>query len=153
MYSALNLPELDVKLKGDQIWDPLRKKYLKCTPEEWVRQHFLQYLVQYKNYPIGRMVSEHTVNYSGMNKRCDLALFNKELSVDVIVECKAPDIKLTEDTFYQIAKYTSTLQAPFLILTNGLEHYCAFVDVHNKEMRFLKEIPDYNMMQQMLNRS
>ncbi|MEX1002744.1 MAG: type I restriction enzyme HsdR N-terminal domain-containing protein [Crocinitomicaceae bacterium] len=151
MYAALNLPEITVKMRGTEIWDPLRKKYYRCTPEEWVRQHFLLYLVQHKNYPMGRMVSEHTVNYNGMKKRCDLALFNEHLSVDLIVECKAPEVKITQDTFYQIAKYTSVLQAPFLVLTNGLEHYCAFVDVKNKALRFLKEIPDFKELNEMKN--
>lgn len=142
MYPALNLPVTELKLKGDTIWDELRKKYYKCTPEEWVRQNFIHYLIQHKNYPKGRMVSEYMVEYNGMKKRCDIALFNKQLGVDVIVECKAPDINLNEDTFYQIAKYTSVLQAPILILTNGLKHFCAFVDVPKAELRFLKEIPN-----------
>jgi hypothetical protein len=151
MHPALNLPEFELKIEGDKIWDPLRKKHLLCTAEEWVRQNFIQYLIQHKNYPEGRMVSEYTVEYNGMKKRCDIALFNENLGVDVIVECKAPSISLGEDTFYQIAKYTSTLQAPFLILTNGLAHYCAFINTHEKEMRFLKEIPTIKEMQELIS--
>ncbi|UKN02880.1 type I restriction enzyme HsdR N-terminal domain-containing protein [Paracrocinitomix mangrovi] len=153
MYPPLNLPQFDLKLEGDKIWDVLRKKYLLCTPEEWVRQNFIQYLIQHKNYPQGRMVSEYTVDYNGLKKRCDIAIFNEELGVDVIVECKAPNVALTEDTFYQIAKYTSTLRAPILILTNGLEHYCGFVDLNKKELRFLKEIPDVAALKELLNPS
>lgn len=142
MYPALNLPEFDVKIDGDKIWDPLRKKYLLCTPEEWVRQHLIHYLIEHKKYPAGRTVSEHTVEYNGMQKRCDIAIFNESLGVDVIVECKAPHISLSEDTFYQIAKYAHTLKAPLLILSNGLDHYCAFIDRTSNEMRYLKEIPN-----------
>jgi hypothetical protein len=150
MFPQLNLPEVSIKMKGDQIWDALRKKYLLCTPEEWVRQNFIQYLIEYKNYPAGRMVSEYTIDYAGQKKRCDIALFNDKLGVDLIVECKAPKVNLTEDTFYQIAKYTSSLRAPVLILTNGLHHYCAFVDVQNNELRFLKEIPNKEELKELL---
>ncbi|MBD3637648.1 MAG: type I restriction enzyme HsdR N-terminal domain-containing protein [Crocinitomicaceae bacterium] len=151
MYPNLNLPEFDLKIDGEKIWDVLRKKYVQLTPEEWVRQNFIQYLIQHKDYPAGRMVSEYTLDYNGMKKRCDVALFNQKLGVDVIVECKAPGVVLNEDTFYQIAKYTSTLEAPILILTNGIEHYCAFVDVAKGEMRFLKEIPDKEALGKLLS--
>lgn len=151
MFPKLNLPEYEIKIKDDQIWDPLRKKHLKITPEEWVRQNFIQYLIQDKEYSAGRMVSEHTVVYNGMQKRCDIAIFNQEMSVDIIVECKAPDVNLTEDTFYQIAKYAHVLQAPILILTNGINHYCAFVDVSNNELRFLKKIPSQKELADMIN--
>lgn len=150
MYPALNLPPIKVKVKGEEIWDVLRKKYLKLTPEEWVRQHFIQYLIDFKKYPSGRMVSEYQVTYNGMKKRCDIALFNEHLSVDVIIECKAPHINLNEDTFYQIAKYTSVLKAPILILTNGLDHYCAFVNKKNNEMSYLKEIPSFEELKELL---
>ena len=151
MLPKLNLPAYDLKIHNDEIWDPLRKKYLKITPEEWVRQNFIQYLIQDKEFSSGRMVSEHTVEYNGMKKRCDIAIFNQEMSVDVIVECKAPSVELTEDTFYQIAKYTRILQAPILILTNGINHYCAFVDVANNEMKFLKKIPSQQELQELIS--
>ena len=138
-------------IQDDKIWDPLRKKYYKLTPEEWVRQNFIQYLILDKQYPTGRMVSEHTVDYNGMKKRCDIAIYNDELDVDMIVECKAPDVALTEDTFYQIAKYTNVLQATLLILTNGLQHYCAFMDRANKEMKFLKKIPSHEELREMIS--
>ncbi len=85
-----------------------------------------------------------------MNKRCDIALFNSELKVDVIVECKAPKVALTQDTFYQIARYNKVLMASLLILTNGLQHYCAFVDLKNKELKFLPEIPDFEELEKLL---
>jgi hypothetical protein len=150
MYPTLNLPAAELRMKGDQIWDPLRKKMLKNTPEEWVRQNFIAFLTQELGYPAGRMVSEYKVEYNGMNKRCDIAVFNEKLKVDIIVECKAPHIALNEDTFYQIAKYTKVLQAPILILTNGLDHYCAFVDAKQNEMRYLKEIPNKEELKNLL---
>lgn len=149
MLPNLNLPVASIKLKGDKIWCRLRKKFYKNTPEEWVRQNFIHFLIDHKNFPEGRMVSEHLVIYNGMNKRCDIALFNDQLEVDVIVECKAPKIKITEDTFYQVARYNKVLNASFLILTNGHNHYCAFLDLKANEMRYLKEIPNYIDLEKM----
>jgi hypothetical protein len=151
MHPQLNLPKTSVRLKGDQIWDPLRKKYYVCTPEEWVRQHFVDYLINHKEYPKGRLVNEHIVNYNGMKKRCDIALFNDKLGVDVIVECKAPEVNITEDTFYQIAKYCHVLKASLLILTNGMDHYVAFLDKEKNELAYLKEIPHFITLQEMIS--
>ena len=151
MHPQLNLPKTSVRLKGDKIWDPLRKKYYICTPEEWVRQHFVDYLIQHKGYPKGRLVNEHIVAYNGMKKRCDIALFNDEMKVDLIVECKAPKVAITEDTFYQIAKYTHVLKASFLVLTNGMDHYIAFVDKEKNELKYLEEIPNFITLQQMIS--
>ncbi|MDA7803216.1 type I restriction enzyme HsdR N-terminal domain-containing protein [Crocinitomix sp.] len=144
MYPPLNLPLASLKLKEENIWDELRKKYVKCTPEEWVRQQFIHYLIHHLNYPMGRMVSEYKVNYNGMNKRCDIAIYDENKNAQFIVECKAPSVKITEDTFYQIAKYTYVLKAPYLILTNGMEHYCAYVDRNSGSIQYLQEIPNYN---------
>lgn len=143
MQPKLNLPKAEIKVKDDQIWCRLRKKYYKNTPEEWVRQHFIHYLIDHKNFAEGRLVCEHLVVYNGMNKRCDIAVFDEHLKVQLIVECKAPKVALTEDTFYQIARYNKVLNASYLILTNGLEHYCAYIDSEANEMKYLKEIPDY----------
>jgi hypothetical protein len=151
MYPKLNLPASEVRLKEDKIWDRLRKKWYKITPEEWVRQHFINYLVDTQKYPEGRLVSEYLVKYNGMNKRCDIALFSDELKVEVIIECKAPHIELTADTFYQVARYNKVLSASLLILTNGIAHYCAFVDLKNKELKYLAEIPDYKKLQALLS--
>ncbi|MFT4599854.1 MAG: hypothetical protein ACI857_000021 [Arenicella sp.] len=153
MYQELNLPKSEVRLKEDKIWDRLRKKWYKSTPEEWVRQNFINYLIESKLFPEGRLVSEHLVKYNGMNKRCDIALFGKDLKVKVIVECKAPKVKLTQDTFYQIARYNKVLMASLLILTNGIQHYCAFIDLKNKEIKFLPEIPDFEELEKLLSQN
>jgi len=150
MHQPLNLPPAHLKQKADQIWDPLRRKYIKCTPEEWVRQHFISFLVTEKNYPIGRMVSEYKVVYNGMNKRCDIAIFDEKSRPIVLVECKATHIKITEDTFYQVAKYAHILKAPLLILTNGLRHYAALVDPLEGRITYLEEIPSKKELQDLI---
>lgn len=136
----LNLPKADLKLLDNQIWDVLRQKYVLHTPEEWVRQHFIHYLMAL-GYSKNLMASEKLVKYNNMSKRCDIVAFNNKNETLLIVECKAPHIKLTQDTFYQIAKYNSVLNAKYLILTNGIQHIIAFVDKQNNEISFLKDIP------------
>jgi len=139
-YPMLNLPKADLKLLDNQIWDVLRQKYVLHTPEEWVRQHFIHYLMAL-GYSKNLMASEKLVKYNNMSKRCDIVAFNNKNETLLIVECKAPHIKLTQDTFYQIAKYNSVLNAKYLILTNGIQHIIAFVDKQNNEISFLKDIP------------
>jgi hypothetical protein len=137
----LNLPPANLKIKDTQIWDRLRKKYVPLTPEEWVRQHLIAYLVDHLGYPEGRMASEYVVNYNGMKKRCDIVCFDAQLSPFLVVECKAPAVVVTEDTFYQAARYFASLKTSMLVLTNGLQHYCACMDAQLKELRYLPEIP------------
>jgi hypothetical protein len=144
MHPALNLPPAKLKLKTNQVWDRLRKKYVLLTPEEWVRQHFISYLIDHLGYPEGRMASEYTVDYNGMKKRCDVVAFDELLRPVVIVECKAVSIEISENTFYQIARYASTLKAKLLILTNGLNHYCAKIDVTENKLIYLETIPNYS---------
>jgi len=143
MHPMLNLPKAELKLKDDLVWDVLRKKYVKNTPEEWVRQHFIQYLINDLAYPKGLMASERLVKYNKMSKRCDIVAFSNQLDTLMIVECKAPKIRLTEDTFYQISKYNFTLKAPLLILTNGLQHIAAHIDTDNNEIKYLEKIPTF----------
>lgn len=143
MHPALNLPPTKLKVKTNQVWDRLRKKYVLLTPEEWVRQHFIAYLIDHLEYPEGRMASEFTVDYNGMKKRCDVVAFDENLQPFLIVECKAVSIEISENTFYQIARYASTLKAKLLILTNGLNHYCAKIDVAENKLIYLESIPNY----------
>lgn len=142
-FPELNLPKANIKLKDDLIWCVLRNKYIKNTPEEWVRQHFIHYLINELNYPYGLMASERVVKYNDMSKRCDIVSFSNDLKTVLIVECKAPKVKLTKDVFYQIAKYNFTLKAPLLILTNGIQHIVAHVNSESNEIEFLKEIPSF----------
>ncbi|WP_066757929.1 type I restriction enzyme HsdR N-terminal domain-containing protein [Crocinitomix algicola] len=151
MYPPINLPDCNLKIKGNEIWDELRSKYIKNTPEEWVRQHFIHFMINHLNYPKGRMVSEYLVKYNGMNKRCDIAVFDENNKVCCIVECKAPMIKISEDTFYQIAKYTHTLKANYLILTNGMNHFCAYINTIENKMEYLEEIPAYTALKKVID--
>ncbi|NVK52642.1 MAG: type I restriction enzyme HsdR N-terminal domain-containing protein [Flavobacteriaceae bacterium] len=144
----LNLPSYTFKLKSNEkhtlIFDNLRKKYFVLTPEEWVRQHFVQFLIQEKKYPISLIAIEKQLTINQLKKRTDIVVFNKEGKPDIIVECKAPKVKITQQTFDQIARYNLKLQANYLIVTNGLEHYFCKMDLDNEQYIFLKEIPDYN---------
>lgn len=125
------------------IFDNLRKKYMVLTPEEWVRQHYVQFLIEEKKYPTTLIAIEKQLTINNRKKRTDILIFNAEGKPDIIVECKAPQIKITQDTFDQIARYNLKLQANYLIVTNGLEHFYCKMDFENETYIFLKEIPDY----------
>lgn len=146
----LNLPNYKFKLKSNEnktlIFDNLRKKYMVLTPEEWVRQHFVQFLIEEKNYPPSLIAIEKQVLVNNLKKRSDILVFNKEGNPDIIVECKAPKIKITQATFDQIARYNSTLNANFLVVTNGLNHFYCKMDFENETYVFLKEIPNYKQI-------
>jgi hypothetical protein len=143
----LNLPTHKFRFKSNEnktlIFDNLRKKYMVLTPEEWVRQHFVQFLIEEKKYPISLIALEKQLTLNNRKKRTDILVFNKEGSPDIIVECKAPKIKITQATFDQIARYNLKLKANFLVVTNGLEHFYCKMDFEKETYIFLKEIPDY----------
>jgi len=143
----LNLPNYSLKLKKEGnknfIFDSIRKKYLVLTHEEWVRQNFIQFLIQEKGYPASLIAIEMGIDVLNTKKRCDIVLFNNEGKAHIIVECKAPSIKISQDTFDQIARYNLTLKTDLLIVTNGLEHYTCIMDHENEQYQFLKEIPEY----------
>jgi hypothetical protein len=143
----LNLPTYNFRLKSNQnktlIFDKLRKKYLVLTPEEWVRQHFVQFLIDEKKYPTSLIALEKQLIINNLKKRSDILIFNKKGNHEIIVECKAPTIKITQDTFDQIARYNLKLEAKFLVVTNGLEHFYCKMDFKNKTYIFLKELPNY----------
>lgn len=144
----LNLPTYNFKLKNSEnktlIFDKLRKKYTVLTPEEWVRQHFVNFLIEEKNYPISLIALEKQLVINNKKKRTDILIFNKEGNHHIIVECKAPSIKITQDTFDQIARYNLKLKADFLIVTNGLEHFFCKMDFEKETYIFLKDVPNYN---------
>lgn len=144
----LNLPSYTFKLKSNEnktlIFDNLRKKYVVLTPEEWVRQHFAQWMIQEKNYPISLIAIEKQLVINNLKKRTDIVVFSSEGHPNIIVECKAPHIKITQDTFDQIARYNLKLNANFLIVTNGLQHFFCKLDKENKTYVFLRDIPEYS---------
>ncbi|WP_299061794.1 type I restriction enzyme HsdR N-terminal domain-containing protein [uncultured Polaribacter sp.] len=143
----LNLPNYNFRLKSNEnkmlIFDILRKKFLVLTPEEWVRQHYVAYLLHVKKYPNSLIALEKQLTINNRKKRTDILIFNAKGEPDIIVECKAPSIKITQATFDQIARYNLKLKANYLIVTNGLQHFYCKMDFENETYIFLKDIPDY----------
>ncbi len=143
----LNLPQYKFKLtkKNDKIhiYDLIRKKNIFLTPEEWVRQHFIQYLINEKHFPTSLIAVEKEIKVNNLKKRFDILIFNSKGKHEVIIECKAPNVKISQDAFDQIARYNLELKANYLIVTNGLIHYYCKMDFENKKYIFLKECPKY----------
>tara|TARA_B100000508_G_scaffold141024_1_gene145198 strand:- start:3868 stop:4329 length:462 start_codon:yes stop_codon:yes gene_type:complete len=150
VVEKLNLPSYEFKIKAEKeklyIFDSIRKKMLVLTPEEWVRQNFIEFLHQEKGYPKSLMKQELGMKYNRMDKRSDIVCHNTEGVPLVLVECKRPQIKITQKTFDQIARYNMVLKVPFLAVTNGLEHYFCEIDHENKRYTFIPEIPPYEQL-------
>ena len=147
---SLNLPPYEIKIierEGKrQIFDPLRKSYVALTPEEWVRQHFVNYLLQYKGYPSSLTANEVGITLNGMSRRCDTVIYDKNLKPRAIVEYKAPSVKITKEVFAQISRYNLVLRVDYLIISNGLQHYCCKMNYTNNSFTFMQDIPDYNTL-------
>ena len=145
----LNLPTYKFKIKSNEnkyaIFDIVRKKYVSLTPEEWVRQHFIHYLIEEKRYPISLIAIEKKITINKLTKRTDILVFNSKGLPHIIVECKAPSINITQNAFDQIARYNLKLNANYLLVTNGLKHYYCKMDFSKEEYVFLDTIPDYNL--------
>ena len=143
----LNLPSFDIRLHRDDegviIFDRLRKKFIILTPDEWVRQHFVNYLINHKGFPESLMANEIGITLNGTRRRCDTVVFDKHGSPMVIVEYKASSIVISQSTFDQIVRYNMVLHARYLIVSNGMNHYCCRIDYDNMSYDFLKEVPDY----------
>lgn len=146
----LNLPPAQLRLrrgaKGEEIYDPLRGKWLVLTPEEWVRQNFTAWLVTDFGYPAGLMANEIAVNLNGTSKRCDTVVYDRGARPIMIVEYKAPHIAITQKVFEQIARYNIVLKVKYLTVSNGLHHYCCELDGESGAYRFLREIPEYGTL-------
>ena len=143
----LNLPKYDFKVKSEegkkQIFDSVRKQFVALTPEEWVRQHFIHFLHQEKGFPLGLMGVEYPLQYNGMNKRADIICFQKEGKPMLLVECKSANVSISQKVFDQIARYNFDLRVPYLVVTNGLEHFCCEINYEENSYRFLEEIPAF----------
>lgn len=150
---ALNLPTYKYRLEKRDgklvIFDPIRKKFVVLTPEEWVRQHFVHFLVSDLGYSFGRMSVETGNKYNQLQKRSDILFYDEQMQPLVIVECKAPHIKITQAAFDQIAVYNKTIQAKLLIVTNGLTHYSCLFDKQHQKVSFLDEIPSLGELKTM----
>lgn len=144
----LDFPAYNFRIKSSenkrQIFDPIRKKFIALSPEEWVRQHVIQFLSKDLNYPKSLINVEREIQLHGTRKRYDIIVFNPDGSIHLIVECKAPVIAITQATFDQIARYNLALDATFLMVTNGLTHYYCQMDFTAQRYVFLKNIPLYS---------
>ncbi len=125
------------------IFDEIRKKFVVLTPEEWVRQHVVQYLILEKNYPKSHINVEKQLLLNGTKKRYDVVVFNTDGSIHLIVECKAPSIKIAQDTFDQIARYNLVTNATYLMVSNGLQHFYCQLDYQEERYQFLKKLPEF----------
>lgn len=141
----LNLPAVAFKTKQTgtriQVFDEVRKKYVALTPEEWVRQHFIHYLVHHLGFSPGLVAVEMLVKVNGLRQRADIVLYNKKGKPALIVECKAPGVSLSRAVFNQAARYNSCLNVDYLVVTNGLQHYCARLLDGQGNYELLKAIP------------
>lgn len=146
MYE-LNLPTYGIKIaqeKGHQsIFDILRRKYVALTPEEWVRQHFVHYLIEHKGYPQSLMANEIQLTIGNKKLRCDSVLYDRSLKPRMIIEYKAPTVNITQKVFDQITVYNMLLHVDYLVVSNGMKHYCCKMDYDNQKYLFLEDIPDY----------
>ena len=143
----INLPPFETKLRERngkrEIFDFLRRRYVALTPEEWVRQHFVHFLVDHKGYPKGLLANELELHIGEKRLRCDTLLYNSKLQPRMIVEYKAPEISITQRVFDQITVYNMLLHVDYLIVSNGLQHYCCRMDYTQGVYTFLPTIPDY----------
>lgn len=146
MYE-LNLPRCEFRLKKENelpyIYDVVRKKYVKLTPEEWVRQHVVHFLLEQKKYPASLMRVEVGMEIQTMKRRADIVCYDSQGGVLLVTECKAPEVKITQAVFDQIAQYNILLKAKYLLVTNGLEHFVCEIDAAKKTYTFLPDIPEY----------
>ena len=146
----LNFPTYTFRFKNNEnkvsIFDEIRKKFIILTPEEWVRQHVVHYLINEKKYPKSLINVEKVLTVNGLRKRYDVVVFNPDGSIHILVECKAPEVKISQATFDQIARYNMTMKARFLNVTNGLNHFYCQMDFENEKYQFLQSLPDYTII-------
>ena len=144
---SLNLPAFDAKIAArngkNVIFDVIRRRYVALTPEEWVRQHFVHFLLAHKGYPQALMANEVQVQLNGTKKRCDTVLYRRDLTARMIVEYKAPSVAITQDVFDQIVRYNMAMRARYLVVSNGVNHYFCAIDYENDNYHFLPRIPDW----------
>ena len=151
---TLNFPSYALRFKNREnkalVFDIIRKKYVQLLPEEWVRQHCIHYLIQEKKYPAGRMLVEREIRVNSLSRRVDLAVCDTDGRFLLLVECKAPDVPLNQEVFDQIARYNFPVRSACLMLTNGIQHIYCKIDYEAGKYLFLKELPDYSELRQIL---
>ena len=147
MIQNLNLPSFEPKISEQAgkmvIWDPVRMLWTALTPEENVRQAFVSYLINYKGFPASHIANEKAIELNGMSRRCDSVIYDKAGLPKVIVEYKRPTVTITQKVFDQISRYNLVLHVDYLIITNGLKHYCVKMEYPTGKYTFLQDIPSY----------
>lgn len=145
-FAQLNLPEAELKVKSEdgmlKVYDKCRKKYVKMTPEEHVRQVFLCYMSSVLGYPEGLTAVEHLVVINGLKQRADIVVYDKKMNPHLIVECKAPHVPITKEVFMQALRYNTRLGVRYVIVTNGMKHYCAEIK-SDGTMQMMAEMPHW----------
>lgn len=145
--TPLNLPTHNHQIikspEGDKIFDPLRRKYIILTPEEWVRQNFTAYLINELKFPASLMANEVSIKLNNTARRCDTIVYGSKGEPLVIIEYKAPTINISQKTFDQIVRYNMVLKAKYLVVSNGLTHYCCIIDYEQHSYRFIPVLPSY----------
>ncbi len=146
---TLNLPQKQFNIKKDSqgkliILDQLRRKFVALTPEEWVRQHFVAYLIDHRGFPAGLMANEVSLTQNGISRRCDTLVSDHNGHPILIVEYKAPSINITQNVFDQIVRYNMVLHATYLAVSNGMRHFCCRINYESNSYAFLNEIPRYS---------
>lgn len=145
---GLNFPQYHFRLKNTEnrtyIFDVVRKKFVVLQPEEWVRQHVIHFLMETKGYPISLINVEKQLTINGLRKRYDIIVFNKDGAIDMLIECKAPQVEIDQKVFDQIAIYNLKVKSNYLMITNGINHYYCQINHDEEKYTFLKEIPDFN---------
>lgn len=148
----LNLPECELRLcKNDEdktisVYDILRQKFVALTPEEWVRQHFVHFLIDEKKYPQSFMANEVAIRLNGTSRRCDTVVYDRHCKPLMIIEYKATDVNITQAVFDQIVRYNMVLKVKYLVVSNGKNHYICQIDYDTKKYAFLKDIPEYSAL-------
>ncbi len=144
----LNFPKYSFRIKSSEnrlhIFDVIRKKFVLLQPEEWVRQHTIHFLLETKKYPKSLINVEKQLVVNQLKKRYDIVVYKPNGNIQILVECKAPDVKIAQTTFDQIAQYNYLLKSNYLMVTNGIDHFYCETDIENEKYRFLKEIPDFS---------
>jgi hypothetical protein len=145
---SLNFPSYNFRSKSSenkqQIFDIIRKKFVSLQPEEWVRQHVIHYLSVDKKYPTSLINVEKTLSLNGLKKRYDVVVFNSDGSIHILVECKSPNVTVSQVVFDQIARYNMKMQAEYLMVTNGLDHFYCNMNYEEEKYSFLRQIPDFS---------
>ena len=150
----LNLPKFSVKVTEKagkpSIWDPVRRKFVALTPEEWVRQHFVNYLVTEKNYPQELLANVVVVKLHGTSKCCDIIAYTRFLDTLMIIEYKDKNIEISSSFFDQIVRYNMVLHVKYLTVSNGIRHFCCKIDYEKQTYAFLEDIPEYNLLEKIV---